>query len=274
MEFYLLLAGCGCIAGVTTVLFGFGGGFVVVPLLYQAITHLSVPGSAIAQSAMQIAVATSTCVMIFGSLMATLRHQRAGSLDWSQIRPLLLFIAAGAALGALTAAFVQGGWLRWAFTAYLAITIADCWLRPGFLTQPHGGGHPASLQTTALAGTAIGWVAALLGVGGSVMTVPLLRRRGISMTGATAMANPLSLPVALAATATYVAIALSGMPPLGGWHLGYVDLRAGAVLVLASWAGIRLASPWIGRIPDAVHAKVYIGLLSAVLLAMAWPIPG
>ena len=88
------------------------------------------------------------------------------------------------------------------------------------------------------------------------------------MTGATAMANPLSLPVALAATATYVAIALAGMPPLDGWHLGYVDLRAGAVLILASWAGIRLASPWIGRIPDAIHAKVYIGLLLAVLLAM------
>ncbi len=268
MEFYLLLAGCGCIAGVTTVLFGFGGGFVVVPLLYQAITRLGEPGGAAAQSAMQIAVATSTCVMVFGSLMATLKHQRAGSLDWSQIRPLLLFIAGGAVLGALTATAVQGAWLRWAFAAYLAATIADCWLRPGFLVQAREGRSLATLPATALAGTVVGWVAALLGVGGSVMTVPLLRRRGISMTGATAMANPLSLPVALAATATYVAIALAGMPPLDGWHLGYVDLRAGAVLILASWAGIRLASPWIGRIPDAIHAKVYIGLLLAVLLAM------
>ncbi|PMZ30056.1 permease, partial [Pseudomonas sp. GW247-3R2A] len=33
--FYLLLAFFGCMTGVTAVLFGFGGGFVVVPLLYR-----------------------------------------------------------------------------------------------------------------------------------------------------------------------------------------------------------------------------------------------
>ena len=33
--FYLLLFLCGCLTGVSAVLFGFGGGFVVVPLLYH-----------------------------------------------------------------------------------------------------------------------------------------------------------------------------------------------------------------------------------------------
>jgi uncharacterized membrane protein YfcA len=36
VSIYLVLAGFGGLAGVTTVLFGFGGGFVVVPLLYRA----------------------------------------------------------------------------------------------------------------------------------------------------------------------------------------------------------------------------------------------
>ena len=34
---YLLLLCFGVLAGVTTVLFGFGGGFVVVPLLYAVL---------------------------------------------------------------------------------------------------------------------------------------------------------------------------------------------------------------------------------------------
>lgn len=42
--------------------------------------------------------------------------------------------------------------------------------------------------------------ATFLGVGGSVMTVPLLRRCGLSMSQATSMTNPLSVPVALAGT--------------------------------------------------------------------------
>ena len=73
MSLYLLLAVCGCVTGITTVLFGFGGGFVVVPLLYRLLSTLNPPGSTVGQSAMQIAVATSTCVMVFGALLATWR---------------------------------------------------------------------------------------------------------------------------------------------------------------------------------------------------------
>lgn len=140
--------------------------------------------------------------------------------------------------------------------------------RPAQPLAGHGAVGPPSHTTQALSGLLVGSVAAFLGVGGSVMTVPLMRRRGIGMTRATAMANPLSLPVALAGTATYGALAWGAVPAFGDWHLGYVDLRAWAALVAGSWIGIRAATPWIGAIPDGVHAKVYLGLLIAVLLAM------
>jgi uncharacterized membrane protein YfcA len=78
----------------------------------------------------------------------------------------------GAALGALAATVVQSEWLRWAFAAYLVLTILDCWLRPGFLAQPAAKQHRPGPLANALSGLVIGWVAALLGVGGSVMTVP------------------------------------------------------------------------------------------------------
>jgi uncharacterized membrane protein YfcA len=268
MLMYLLLAVCGCTAGATTVLFGFGGGFVVVPVLYRLLSALNDPASATTHSAMQIAVATSTCVMIFGALLATRRHQRAGNIDWVQVKPLLGFIAIGAVLGAWAVTGISGEWLRWAFAAYLSLTILDCVLRPGFLSQPARITPRISMGFTALSGLVVGWIAAFLGVGGSVMTVPLMRRRGVDMTRATAMANPLSLPVALGGAATYAALASGFAPLLGAWHVGYIDLRALAVLVGGSWLGIRAASPWIGRIPDGVHAKVYLGLLCAVLLAM------
>lgn len=272
MEFfvslYLLLAICGCVTGVTTVLFGFGGGFVVVPLLYRLLSTPNALGNAVGQSAMQIAVATSTCVMIFGALLATWRHQRAGTVDWANVRPLVVPIGAGSVLGALVATVVQSEWLRWAFAAYLMLTILDCWLRPGFLAQSTAKQPRPGPLKNALSGLVIGWVAALLGVGGSVMTVPLMRRRGIEMTRASAMANPLSLPVALAGTVTYVALSTQSPFVLGAWHLGYIDTRAAAVLVVGSWIGIRTASLWIGRIPDRVHAKVYLGLLIVVFLAM------
>ncbi|BBI48810.1 hypothetical protein HORIV_12310 [Vreelandella olivaria] len=157
--------------------------------------------------------------------------------------------------------------MRWVFIGYLSITIADAILRPGFLHQAGSDVRPMGRLVTATTGTLIGAVAALLGVGGSVMTVPLIRRRGASMTAATAMANPLSLPMAVSGTATYVLLS-ANRPALGDWYAGYLDLRALLVLAIGSWLGIRLASTWIGRIPDRIHARVYLLLLTMVLVVM------
>lgn len=264
---YLLLALFGCMTGVTAVLFGFGGGFVVVPLLYGMLQLSHDAG--VSESAMHVAVATSTCVMIVNALIATGKHRRKGNLIRHYLWPLGGFIGIGAVLGAGAAMFASGNFIRYAFIAYLALTIVDCLLRRGFLS------HDNTLQPRRLGGTevmgggiAIGVIATFLGVGGSVMTVPLLRRCGLSMSQATSMANPLSIPVALAGTFTYMVMAGFAKVELGAWFVGYVDLLAFAILTLGSLLGIRLATPWIGRIPDALHARVYIGLLGAVMVSM------
>lgn len=264
---YLLLLCFGGLAGITTVLFGFGGGFVIVPLLYTVLTVAHGADTGVGHAAMHIAVATSTCVMIFGAAMATLSHHRAGTVQWNDVRPLAGYIALGAIFGAVAAVSLSSDRVRWAFVIYLAITILDAILRPGFMHTVASEMRPMRRSATATVGVLIGSIAALLGVGGSVMTVPLMRRRGASMTAATAMANPLSLPMAAAGTATYVLLAWNDAP-LGAWYAGYVDLRAFLVLVAGSWIGIRAASPLIGRIPDALHAKVYLFLLAAVLVVM------
>ena len=112
---------------------------------------------------------------------------------------------------------MSGDWVRWAFIFYLGVTILDSILRPGFTQETAARIRPWGRWMAAAAGTAIGAIAAFLGVGGSVMTVPLMRRRGASMTAATAAANPLSLPMAVVGSATYALLAWNDAP-LGAWH--------------------------------------------------------
>lgn len=264
---YVLLLCFGALAGVTTVLFGFGGGFVVVPVLYSVLLATYGADSEMGQAAMHIAVATSTAVMIFGTGLATLRHHKAGTVPWAQVRPLLASIAVGAVPGAAAAMALSGRWVRWAFIVYLGVTILDGLLRPGFTRHTATGIRPLGKQATVGIGVAIGAIAAFLGVGGSVMTVPLMRRRGASMTAATAAANPLSLPMAMTGSATYALLAWHAAP-LGDWHAGFIDLRACLALAAGSWLGIRIASRWIGKIPDSLHAGTYLVLLCAVLVVM------
>ncbi|MCV5863407.1 sulfite exporter TauE/SafE family protein, partial [Escherichia coli] len=82
----------------------------------------------------------------------------------------------------------------------------------------------------------IGTIAALLGVGGSVMTVPLLRRHGHTMRECISAANPLSLPVALCGAVTY---AISGWHKISaGGFVGFISLKILGLLLVAGWAGI------------------------------------
>jgi uncharacterized membrane protein YfcA len=119
-----------------------------------------------------------------------------------------------------------------------------------------------------LAGLVIGAIASLLGVGGSVMTVPLMRRHGARMKNAVAMANPLSFPVAIIGTLTYVLAARQHHIDLGPGYLGFVHLPSFAILSVCSILGVELAVRTLPKIPDKAHAVIYVGLLILVVITM------
>ncbi|WP_162873512.1 TSUP family transporter, partial [Klebsiella pneumoniae] len=79
----------------------------------------------------------------------------------------------------------------------------------------------------------------LLGVGGSVMTVPLLRRHGYDMKYCVSAANPLSIPVAVIGALMYIVLGWREMS--GPQYLGYVNLNVLGLLVVAGIAGIVFA---------------------------------
>lgn len=261
--FLLVLVLCGCLSGATTVLFGFGGGFVTVPVVYAATAATA--GTA----AMHVAVATSAAVMLVNASVATIAHLRSGGLRTEYLHPLTLCIAAGAVAGAVTATAASDRTLHLLFCAYLVVAIADIVLRRGFLTRAASrSGRPRTpgMVASVAGGTGIGAVAAFLGVGGSVVTVPLLRRRGLPMTEAAALANPLSIPVAVVATIVY---SLAALGHSGHGRIGYVDPVAALALLAGALPAIALVRRSLVRVPDRLHAIAYPIFLAIVLIVMA-----
>ncbi|EEG86019.1 hypothetical protein PROPEN_01843 [Proteus penneri ATCC 35198] len=180
---------------------------------------------------------------------------------------LFIGIAFGGILGALLALTVEGTWIKCIFIGYLFITILDCYFRPGFIAPTHNTKKVTKAKES-INGTVIGIIAAFLGVGGSVMTVPLLRRRGTPMAQSAAMANVLTLPLALTATFTYVALSFTS--PLNGesGFIGYIWLKAALILICSTWVGLKISERFLSRIPDKWHARIYPLLLSLVLIVM------
>ncbi|WP_420911403.1 TSUP family transporter [Tatumella saanichensis] len=142
MLFFLLFAGF--FSGITTVLFGFSGGFFTVPIVAYTLSHGSTCGG---QQPMTVAVATSALVMLVTSLLAVLRRQRPDSRSLPGIGSLTLAIAVGAVPGAIAAQAAGSTVIRDGFVLYLGGTLMDCLLRPGFLrvtsVTPKMKGWPA-----------------------------------------------------------------------------------------------------------------------------------
>ncbi|AGP59612.1 hypothetical protein M271_41175 [Streptomyces rapamycinicus NRRL 5491] len=259
-----MLIGIGLLTGVTTVLFGFGGGFAAVPVVVWA-------DAALGADAIRVATATSALVMVVNAAFATAVTARRvlGALRGST--GLLLLLAAGATAGALATRRAPPALVLWLFVAYVASTIVDLLLRPGFLRP---GAHIESADgprpLPAVLGAPIGAVAAFLGVGGSVMTVPAVRRAGHTMHMASALANPLTLAIALPAAA--VSLGGTPLPASAGAHVhlvGLVDPGAAAALLAGALPVIGVLRRRPPRIPDRIHAWAYIGLLTVVVAAMS-----
>lgn len=87
----LLVLFTGFLTGMTTILFGFGGGFVVVPFVYHVV---SASGNH-ADQAMHIAVATSAAVMILNASYASVTQWRSGNILRETITPLIFISVRG-----------------------------------------------------------------------------------------------------------------------------------------------------------------------------------
>ena len=260
---FLVLFLVGLAVGVTTVLFGFGGGFVTVPIIL--LVDASRGGDAV-----RIAVATSALVMVVNAVIATVSTRRS-ILDRLRGRQaLFILLAVGGAAGAGAALFVPDAVPRWGFVAYIGVTVVDLLLRPGFLPRrgtPQSAGNVAARGLPDALGVPIGSIASFLGVGGSVMTVPMMRRSGMEMSGATSLANPLT--IAIAAPAMVVAFAFGGDVIAGTGLVGTVDVASALALLAGAIPVIVLLRRRPPRIPEAVHSWAYLALLVVAATTVA-----
>lgn len=256
----LVLLGVGVLVGVSTAWFGFGGGFVAVPVITWADSELGT-------LAVGVATATSLLVMLTNAVVATAATPRPVLAQLHGRARLLIALGLGGCAGAVLGAKAPGAILQWGFVAYVAVTVIDLMVRPGFLTPRRDlvpGGELTSWcrprPLSGVSGVLIGAIAAFLGVGGSVMTVPAMRRTGMPMAIATALANPLT--VAIVAPASIVMALTSeptGLNQAG--MLGRLDVPAAAALLLGALPVVTALRRLPVPLSDRAHAWVYLVLL-------------
>jgi len=230
IEFLIfLMVGCG--VGFLAGLFGVGGGFVMVPVLILSYEHLGLSPTVITH----LAIGTSLLVVIFSGISSAYQHQKKGNVDWRAVA-FIGFSSALTAFGvARVAASLSGRHLRIAF----AIIVIGAGIR--MLSESRTKAekkleltNPPSPFGLIGVGLVAGVVSALAGIGGGVVTVPMMYQLlGIPLRMAIGTSSAAIVITGLFSVTGYVVNGM-GHPDLPPWSFGFVDLQRGISLAIGT----------------------------------------
>jgi uncharacterized membrane protein YfcA len=256
MESLLIFLATGFAAGVLAGLFGVGGGLIMVPALAFV---LPLQGAS-AEIYMQMAIGTSLAVIGVTSISSTLSHHRRGGVIW----PIFLRVAPGLVLGALVGAVIADALSGLALKRIVGIGALLVAAHMAFAPKQQQAEAPAPSSVELLgAGTIIGLLSSLIGIGGGSLTVPYLSLRGVAVRKAVGTSAACGMPIAWGGATGFIVMGW-GHVALPAWSAGYVSLAGFAALAATSVAAAPLGARLAHTLSPRVLSRAFAVLLAAV----------
>jgi uncharacterized protein len=229
----------GIVAGSLSGLLGIGGGIIIVPALAWIFMHFGFPGGHV----MHVALGTSLAIIIFSTASSLLGHLKHRVSFWDIYRQLLIGVIIGTIIGALVSKFLSSEVLTRVFGVFALLMSVKMFFNPDLSKEHHLPGRVGM----SIAGTVIGVISGLLGLGTGVSSVPFLTYCAVDMRRAVVVSAASGMTVAIVGTITYI---ITGwhVAHLPAWHVGYVYLPA--------LLGVAVSSVVFARIGAYVSHKV------------------
>lgn len=223
LTFAATLLVTGIATGYAAGLFGIGGGSIMVPVLFVVFSYLGVPKDII----MHCAVATSSAVIIMGSLRSVRTHHQHGAVDWDLLWPgnplnsWGLWIGVGALFASwYLGKILSGDQLSLIFgVVAFVISLQFIFGRPNWRLKdkvPGGAALP-------IGGGGIGIISSLMGIGGGALSVSLMLMCAVPIKRAIATASGIGAFISIPATIGWV-ISGWGVEGRPEFSLGYVNI--------------------------------------------------
>ncbi len=213
----------GSFAGFLAGLLGVGGGVVLVPGLLFIFTLLGYDSPHM----MHLAVGTSLAIIVPTGFSSARAHWKKSSVDLPLIFKIGTGIIIGVIGGTILAKYLSGDALKLIFAtalvilaAIMASNIRDIKLLPTI---------PGRVGCT-VAGSIIGLISTLIGVGGATLSVPFMTLCKIPIRKAIGTASGLGLVISIPAALGFILIGWNSenLPPLS---FGYVNLAAWLTII-------------------------------------------
>jgi uncharacterized protein len=256
----------GVIAGVLAGLLGIGGGLVLVAALVWLLPLYGIP----TEAAMHAALASSLASIVLTATSSAYSHHRRGSVMWPTVAWMVPGLLIGGWLGSGLAVFLDDDVLRWIVAGYCFIAGAQLAFGKSRNGANADAAPPPRGWPMTVAGSGVGAVSAVVGIGGGSMTVPLLVWLGSAPVRAVGTSSAGGVAIGIASGLGYAMHAPAGALPQHAVGYIYLPAAIGVAItsVLAAPYGTRLAH----RISGAALKRVFAVFL--VLMGLSIVIAG
>ncbi|NIZ10665.1 sulfite exporter TauE/SafE family protein [Pseudooceanicola sp. HF7] len=255
----------GAFAGVLAGLLGVGGGIVLVPAFFYTFQSLGYDSPQL----MQMCLGTSLATIIVTSMRSMASHNRKGAVDWTILKTWAPGIAIGALIGVLVASQLRSRELQ-ALFGFIGLFIS-LYMAFGKSSWQIADEMPG-LLTRSILSPIVGFLSALMGIGGGSFGVPIMTLYGRPIHRAVATAAGFGLTIALPSAIGFLFVRApeGAFPP---FSVGAVNLPAFLIVICMT----TLTAPLGARLAHATDPKplkrIFAGFLFLVALNMlrkAW----
>lgn len=257
----LLAALIGLVAGVIGGLAGIGGSMIMLPGL-----ALLLGFDDEAHTRHHVFMAAAMTVNIMVALPAARRHYQAGAVRVGVVRALLPAMAAMIIVGVLVSNLIRGDWLKQALAVFIAgYALLNLYRLVRQRRESEGLPERTGVALLAAIGGGAGFIGGLLGLGGGVVTVPLLQVLArIRLRQAIATSSAVMPLTALIGAG----LKLGTLPGHGRsvWEALLIAVAMGPGAIVGAMVGATLT--------HALPLAVVRGVISVLLLAAAAKLAG
>ncbi len=228
----------GIIVGLLSGFFGIGGGTILVPILL------------ILGYDTKVAIGISVIQMVFSSVYGSYLNNKKGTLDLTMVLVIGIGGFFGALLSGILTSYLDDFILELIFLSFAIFAL----LRIFFKTKEHKEQRQVSKIVLLMIGIPLGAISMTIGVGGSIVLVPIL-------------VGFLYVPLKQAISAGLFFVIFSSVAGfISHTMIGHVDYESGIIIGLASLVGVYVGIHLKDKVDNVLQRKLLISFYLLVVL--------
>ena len=246
--FLFIMSVTAIFAGFFAGFFGIGGGIITVPCLFYIFGSAGIDKSFI----MHLAVGTSFAIIVPTAMMSVFTHYKHEAVDFGIVKTYGIFVVIGVIIGSFFAATMQTKSL----ILFFSIIIYLLAINLIFLKDKTKIKLKFTLLQRTIFGFLVGFVSSLMGIGGAIMNVPILKLVGYSINKAIGSAASIGFLISIFGCLGFLfsGLIIKTDIPLS---IGFINIPAFLIFIPITIFMAKIGATTVHKIQKEIIAKLF-----------------